>query len=409
MIATIVKWLLRQPLRHAGCRRYLEEQLSLEIPLLGNSRSILAHPLVQGMPKIALTSQLATDRPDRIPIAKRLIDAYRRARADQASAKLQPPQNDLWTNLVAAEFKQLLQILQAEDAHALAEYLMHFGEQYTWFGGLTLSVDGLNHMRDPSSVALSYLDKLVCLAESIGVLTLESPEQSVSWGRNMYLPPDEILQRIEQAIGISVATPAGVVPVTGLNTNRGPLHYRHFNSLYAALRIKALLPEGGAVCEYGGGLGVVAYYAYQLGYREYTIFDLPLVNVFAASFLMNTLGPQAVRLYGEDMPAATVHVLPYWDCMTVPSEVYALSLNQDSFPEIDDSLVREYVRQIQRTTTRFFLSINQEAEAAMGTRKQNSVPFLMREFNAFHRTYRFQYWVREGYAEELYELRPVRS
>lgn len=407
MLGSIVKWMLRQPLRHAGCRRYLEEQLSLEVLLLGNSRSILAHPLVQGMPKISLTSQSAADRPDRIPIAKRLIEAYRRARADQPRARLQPPQDDLWTNLVEAEFKQLLQILNAEDAPALAEFLMHFGEQYTWFGGLTLSVDGFNQKRDPSSVALSYLDKLVCLAESQRVLTLESPEQTVSWGRNMYLSPDEILERLEQAIGISVATPTGVVPVTGLDTSRGPLHYRHFNSLYAALRIKTLLPAGGAVCEYGGGLGVVAYYAYQLGFRDYSIFDLPLVNVFAANFLMNALGPQAVRLYGEDGLAATVNVLPYWECMCVPSEIYALALNQDSFPEIDDSLVREYVRQIQRTTTRYFLSINQEAEAAMGTRKQNSVPFLMSQFDAFHRMYRFKYWVREGYAEELYELRAV--
>ncbi len=372
---------------------------------VNKSRSIVTHPLVKGMPRIALASQLAIDRPERLAIARRLIKAYALANADEGGAKLQLPQDDLWTHLINKEFNQLLQILKSEDAEALSKYLLHFGEQYTWFGGLTLSVDGFNQQRDPSSIALSYLDKLVCLAESEGVLPLENPEQSALWGENLYADVDKILDGLEKAIGISVVPPTGAVPITGIDTNRGPLHYRHINSLYAALRIKALLPDNGAICEYGGGLGIVAYYANKLNFRDYTIFDLPLVNVFAGHFLMNTLGSEAVRLYGEDSRAATVNVLPYWQCMDAPSGFYALTLNQDSFPEIAPSLVLDYLRQIERTTHTYFLSINQEAEAPMGTRSQNSVPALMRSFDHFHRAYRMNYWIREGYAEELYELR----
>jgi len=372
---------------------------------VGKSRRIVVHPLVKGMPRIALASQQAIDRPERLSIARRLIKAYTLAKSDEGGAKLQPPQDDLWTNLIDKEFKQLLQILKSEDVDALSKYLLHFGEQYTWFGGLTLSVDGFNQQRDPSSIALSYLDKLVCLAESEGVLSLENPEQSAQWGDNLYLDVDEILDGIENAIGISVAPPVGAVPVTGLDTSRGPLHYRHFNSLFAALRIKALLPDNGAICEYGGGLGIVAYYANKLNFLDYTIFDLPLVNVFAGHFLMNTLGADAVRLYGEDSRTATINVLPYWQCMAVPSGVYSLALNQDSFPEIAPSLVLEYLRQIERTTAKYLLSINQEAQASMGSRRQNSVPALMRGFEHFHRMYRMKYWIREGYVEELYELR----
>lgn len=373
---------------------------------VGKFRPRVVHPLVKGMPKVALTSQQAIDRPGRLPIARRLIKAYTRAKADEGGAKLQPPQDDLWTNIIDKEFQQLLQILNAEDAEALSRYLLHFGEQYTWFGGLTLAVDGFNNkQRDPSSIALSYLDKLVCLAESEGVLSLENPEQSKKWGENLYVDVNELLDGIEKAIGISVAPPIGAVPITGIDTNRGPLHYRHFNSLYAALRIKALLPGNGAICEYGGGLGLVAYYANKLGFPFYTIFDLPLVNVFAGHFLMNTLGAGAVRLYGEDSQTANVNVLPYWQCMTFPSGVYSLTLNKDSFPEIAPKLVLEYLRQIERTTTKYFLSINQEARASMGSRRQNSVPALMRSFEHFHRVYRMKYWIREGYVEELYELR----
>jgi hypothetical protein len=337
-------------------------------------------------------------------MARRLIEAYARARADEATARMAVPEDDLWTRLIQAELGPLLHILKAEDAQALSTYLMHFGEQYTWFGGLTLSVDGFTPQTPASSIAVSYLDKLVCLAESEGVLPLENPEQSKHFGENLYVDPDELLDALEAAIGIAVATPAGVVPVTGLATRRGPLHYRHLNAVYAALRIKAILPDQGAICEYGGGLGLVAYYAHRLGFVHYSIFDLPLIGVFSGHFLLNALGADAVRLYGEAEAERTVSVLPYWQCATVPDGAYSLALNQDSFPEVDPSLVAEYFRQIRRTTRGYFLSINQEAQAPMGSRNQNSVPALLRGNEGFHRVYRGKYWLREGYVEELYKL-----
>jgi len=362
--------------------------------------------MVKGMPNMRLISQPAVDRPERLVIAQRLLKAYALAKADEVGAELQLPKDDLWTNLTGREFKELLQILQSENVEALSRYLLHFGEEYTWFGGLTLSVDGFNDaQKDPASVALSYQDKLVCLAEALGVLSLENPEQTADWGANLYRDANEIVERIEKAIGIPIATPAGAVPVTGIDTKGGPLHYRHFNSLYAALRIRALLGAEAGICEYGGGLGIIAYYAHQLGFRDYTIFDLPLVNLFAGHFLMNSLGAGAVRLYGEGRQPGAVNLLPYWECQRVPAGIYSLAINQDSFPEIDPDLVVKYLQQIKRTTTKYFLSINQEARAPMGSRLQNSVPALLQDFTDFHPFYRMKYWIREGYVEELYELR----
>jgi hypothetical protein len=386
--------------------RHLLSTFSRDNSRLRQSRWIVAHPLKPRVLKIALASQQAIDRPERLPIARRLIKAYARAKAHEDSSKLQKPEDDMWTRLIEREFKQLLQILKSEDVDELSKFLLHFGEQYTWFGGLTLSVDGFNAMqKDSSFIALTYLDKLVCLAESLGVLALENPEHTLSWGENLYVDADEILDRIEKQIGISVVPPIGAVPVTGIDTSRGPLHYRHFNSLYAALRIKALLPDSGAICEYGGGLGIVAYYANKLGFQNYTIFDLPLVNLFAGHFLMNTLGAEAVRLYGEDSQTASVNVLPYWECMTVPTGAYSLSFNQDSFPEIDPKLVLNYLQQIERTSTKYFLSINQETQATTIAAMQNSVHALIRNFKNFHQVYRMKYWIREGYVEELYAFR----
>jgi hypothetical protein len=41
----------------------------------------------------------------------------------------------------------------------------------------------------------------------------------------------------------------------------------------------------------------------------------------------------------------------------------------------------------------------------MGSQKQNALPALIHRFAQFHRLYRVKYWIREGYLEELYELR----
>lgn len=372
-------------------------------------RRLMAHPVVMGRPNITLSSVDAEDSPNRLSTAQRLIDAYTLASKDEAVAKLRAPQDDLWTNLVDANFGELLQFLKSKDAEALAEYLLHFGKKFTWFGGLTLSIDGFNRRRAHSAIAISYLDKLICLAEAIGVLPVENPEQLDTWGENLHVDVEETIRAIENSIGIDIAPPLGAVPVMGIDTSRGPLHYRHFNSLYAAVRLNDILIERGPICEYGAGLGMVAFYANRLGLRDYTIFDLPLINVFAGSFLINTLGSDAVSLYGEPASADTVKVLPYWQCLNVAPKYFALSLNQDSFPEIDPWLVSEYLKQIIRTTTKYFLSINQESQAPMGTRKQNFVPAIAETMGALQRSYRMKYWIREGYVEELYEIRSARS
>jgi hypothetical protein len=366
--------------------------------------SILSHPVVGEMPNVRLVSQPASASSDEESV-RRLLDAYGLAKERERTVQLGGPRDDVWTDILDTGFGDLPQILSDKDVSALSEYLLKFGVEYVGFGGLTLTVDGFTPQASEPEIALAYFDKLVCLAEAIGVLQLESPEQSWDWGANLHVDIDELVDGIEAALGISIVTPAGVVPVTGLATHKGPVHYRHINALYAALRVEALVGEDSAVCEYGGGIGLVAYYARQLGVRDYTIFDLPLTNLFAGYFLLRALGPDAVCLYGEESRAGTVRVLPYWECVDAPAASFGLSLNQDSFPEIDPALVAEYLRQIHRTTTKCFLSINQEAEAPMGTRSQNSVPDLVQASGAYRREYRMKYWVREGYVEELY--RPV--
>lgn len=342
---------------------------------------------------------------DREDVAVRLIAAYVRAREGEDSAPLRLEGEDLWSHIVAEQFAELLEILEKRDAKGLGSYLQHFGEGSFIFGGLTLTRDAYVENATDAQNAHAYVDTLVSLAEALGVLPLENPEQPLGWGQNLYADVDRLMDRIEESVGIPVLPPGGAVPVVGIETRHGPVHYRHLNALYAASRLRALLPTGGAVCEYGGGLGLVACFTRRFAPTDYTLFDLPISNLFAGHYLIHTLGDDAVDLYGEPRRPDTIKVLPFWECAEAAEGAFALSLNQDSFPEIDASLVRSYLREIGRTTSRYFLSINHESGATIASHRQSRLADLSDALEGFVRAYRMRYWLRLGYVEELYERR----
>jgi hypothetical protein len=366
---------------------------------------LTSHPRVRGNPAVELVVVPAVAQPGHLASAERLLRAYQRAQTDYATAAIRPRNDDLWTNLLRTNMRPLLQILDGDDPAALAAYLLHFGEQYTWFGGLTFSFDGYLGSADRSLVAFTYLDRLICLAEALGVLPMEHPEHG-RWGENLYGDVSDIVRRIEAVLGISIAPPPAM-HVVGIRTPVGALHYRHLNAIYVAARLKQLLSRGpgGAICEYGGGLGVVALYSRRLGIADYTLYDIPLTNVFAGYFLIASLGDDAVSLYGEPARRENVKVLPFWTCVDARDDAFRIAMNQDSFPEIDADLVDRYLREIARTTEAFFLSINHEAESAMtAERRQLNVSAMLRDRPGFVRLSRSKYWLREGYVEELYEI-----
>jgi hypothetical protein len=360
---------------------------------------LFARPLATGALKLAV--EPAADGPARARIAKRLIRAYQLAVQDARSATMHAADSDLWTAIVAQHMPELVAILNSADAPALARFLQRFGAEYTWFGGLTLGLDGYFRARDAGELASLYADKLACLAEAVGAAPRECPEQgdyAVLPGR----PVDELVAAIEQEIGITIEPPRGVVYTAGLSSSRGPLHYRHFNALYSALLAVGI---GKRICEFGAGLGLTAVYAKRLGALNYTIFDLPLVNVIAGNYLLCALGEDAVSLYREPESPDTVRVLPFWTCCEEPAQRFDVALNQDSFPEIDESLVRRYVDEITRTTTGHLISINQEAQAPISdARRHLWVARLLSRDRRFARIRRSPYWMREGYVEEIYRL-----
>jgi hypothetical protein len=371
-------------------------------------RSLFAHPPVRGFGQHGLVEQRPTSNERRIRIAERLLRAYRSASQSSGQTRMQVGGADLWTEIVRRSLPELQAILQDGDAAQLAGFLVHFGKSVPW-GGLSLGVDAYCGTANSEELASLYFDKLICLAEAVGALPYENPEQG-AWAENAYRPIDEVVQLIEREIGVSIAPPGGVVYTAGLPSAQGVFHYRHMNSIYVAWRTAALAGAGANVCEYGGGLGLVALYARRMGIAGYTIFDLPIANVFAGNYLLNALGEDAVSLYGEAENAAAIKVLPFWACLDAADRSFAVSVNQDSFPEIDQKLVRQYLAEIARTTTTYFLSVNQEAQAPMhAIGSQLHLPTLLKGDPRFQRVQRSRYWIREGYVEELYLLGASRA
>jgi hypothetical protein len=171
---------------------------------------LLAHPARLPLPEVALNSSPATERSNRIRVAERLIRAYHKSLEEEKYSPMRREGEDLWTGLLRQELPDLMQSVDQRNPEALAQFLMTFGSSYVWFGGITTCIDGYNRNRDRKQIAISYLDKLVCLAESLGVLKKESPEAG-PWGENLFVNPASLVTQIESELGIDIAPPLGVI------------------------------------------------------------------------------------------------------------------------------------------------------------------------------------------------------
>tara|TARA_R110002096_G_scaffold37771_3_gene104698 strand:+ start:15257 stop:16405 length:1149 start_codon:yes stop_codon:yes gene_type:complete len=342
--------------------------------------------------------------------AARAIDSFHHVQRRREQLNRKADEQDLWTAIVAKELLPAIDLIRASDEKKLAEYLASFGFEYMWFGGLSTGLDGFNHWNREEAVATrTYFDHLLNLAVSLGVLPAELPNPGLrgNWERNVAYKPADVAAKIEAELGISIAPQQNVISVTGLLTENGIVHYRHINALYAALRVKELVSAPAPVCEYGGGLGFVAYYLWQFGYRDLTLVDLPVTNVFSGNLLMGLLGEDAVSLEGEPERVDQIKIRSsYFADAQLAGKRFELSLNQDSFPEIDQAVVDAYLDLIHSTTRRYFLSINHEVEHEISnTVSHLSVPKLMRgRASQYERISRVPNWIRRGYVEEVYRL-----
>jgi len=341
-----------------------------------------------------------------VKLCQRLIRAYKYSVLQGRENSLSQPKDDLWTGIIKDELRPLVTILDKGDAVGLLEFLIQFGGEYRWFGGITTGIDGYNHWdQSVDTIAQTYLDKLICLAESLGVLPVEVPEfgEIGNWGLNASFTPEQIASTISEKLKIDIVPPTGVIPVSGLKIQNGVLHYRHINALYSAIRIRSLVEKGSHICEIGGGLGFVAYYLSLLGKYKTTLYDLPIVNVLSGFVLISMLGDKSVALEGEEGKDASIRISSFWNFSKSEDNEYDIVFNQDSFPEIQRNILDFYVENISRACKGYFLSINHEASHKISeTNSHTTVRDLLQDNPRFDCNLRYPYWLRRGYVEELY-------
>jgi len=341
-------------------------------------------------------------------IAERIIAAFHRAIADEEGAS--KSYIDAWDNNHEVYYGELLDLLHSRDSLGLAYYFANMHRRKSTYGisGSVVENRRLKRSSFLRDKELTWMkDILVSLAESLGILPFEAVVPYVE-KKNMYIDSDMLAEKISKYMGIEIFLP----PVEGglfkLKFREGFLDYRDMWSLYAAWRINKNIEEGISIAEIGGGLGKVAIYTSRFGFKDYSLFDLPIMNAMTAWHLIKSLPGQAITLYGEPNREDVIRVLPYW---LFPQKKYGLVLNQDSFPEIERGVIERYLRDI-RKATKYFLSINNEHQAPLfpGSEGRNLVvPEVIEKVGGFKRVYRFPFWLRKGYVEELYEISPQSS
>ncbi len=304
----------------------------------------------------------------------------------------------MWNLFFTTYHQPVHQALIDGNAKTVTEILRkpEISDLFYGFDILTKSFQGVfRKKRAREAYAKACLDGLVRFAESVGAVSMDNPadiQKKMSW------KTENVLSELDK-VCMPFSMPNPFANEHGLGSSRGVISYRVPQALYQAWRIKQLVGgiKNPRILEIGAGLGRTAFYAHELGIKDYTIVDLPITTVAQAYFLGRTLGEGNICLDGEqfdDDQNRVKIVVP--ETYLAESKTYDLVLNVDSLTEMDFSVAQAYWDKI-KISTNTFLSINHEAH------KFRVRDLLVEDLHSLI-VHRGVYWMREGYAEELIRI-----
>lgn len=336
-------------------------------------------------------------------LCKRIVRAYREAQEDPADLSA------IWRGHVDRYHGALRRALVTGDAQALGEQLRWLFRR-PFLTGISTPID----YEDPGAPrywALLACDRLASLAEAVGAIRTECPNQGPT-GRVFSEGLHGLPARIEMALEVSldyprVGAPYGILIGGRLITRETGVHLHAAVCLREAIdaHLSRSRSEEVRIVEIGGGFAGAAMWYLRLPRRRrgsYTIIDLPLMNAFQAYFLGEVHGADALQLHGEEDAGAPIRILPpraLGERESVPADVV---FNQDSMPELPAKAARAYLEWMRDQVSGVFLSCNQEAAAPVGGKAQLVVAELAAELGGLTRIERRPSWVRRGYVEEIY-------
>ncbi len=389
--------------RRLKLQRRILEELREQVEMLSEfpERNAVGSQQMRGTPLGPAASELpnaptamsATPEPtDDRSLAARVIAAYRFSAAEYESSE------SFWDTSFADLKADIHLALISRDLPRVQDVLRDPGSTDLFYG-----FDNLAHSLFPyKSYVLTPDDQngtvifrdLLMLCEAIGLRPLWNPENPAEATVQDF---ETLLAELVSSFGFTITFPNPFAGEIGLATSRGIASYRAIQALYQTWRIATLvrrLPTA-RVLEIGAGMGRTALYLCEFGISDYTIIDLPMTNVAQAAFLGRAMGEDQIGLAGENR-TAKVSILPP-SAFLEASDRYDLILNVDSMTELAPETASKYCRAI-RDRARMFLSINHETYPQTVAKLAASVGMPPAS--------RTPYWLRPGYAEEVFLLEP---
>jgi hypothetical protein len=362
--------------------------------LLNSAPPELPPPLVHSPP---------VDHGDDLPLVERVMAAYKQS-TDQYSPTASGWDVDL-TNLK----RDVHEALISTDTVAAAELLRNPANTTLFWGFDAIAKAPLGKI-EPHEYVIKMLNQsedwrtlygfwlmngLRSVAEALGarrVSYLETEPSQVGMHEASVSTADQILDQIDAALGLKLRLPNPFPGEFGLQSSRGVVGFRSIHAIYQAWRIAQIAKgrPGFKVMEIGAGLGRTAHFAHVFGVQNYTIVDIPLTNAAQAYFLGRILGPDAVRLNGEN-GSGRVNIVCASDIERCTGS-FDLIVNIDSWTEMSRETADSYWK-FARRSTNTVLSINHEHNG-----------FMVRDLysrDADVTATRYPYWTRRGYVEEL--------
>lgn len=359
------------------------------------------------LPLTAPDSSEGLDPAARRALAKDLVESFHAGQGLDPSNRNYSP---LWSTIIDRNAPAVLKALRNRDPEALLAFLERMFPSPTLWG---IGYGDLGIAQGSRFASYLILSQLTGLAESLGVVRTECPEQG-EIGHALRDGPEALLTAVELKLGLRIDFPR-IAGAYGIEVGGRLLDMQTPGHLYAAHRLHGHLqrhsaPESPDIMEIGAGFGGACHWLQKLrSPSRYVILDLALTNVYQGWFLGNALGRDQVGLYSDfqregSFKGRRTWIMPVHSQEQFCEQRFNAIFNQDSFPEMPVESVRDYLRLAAERLHPggLLFSINQEAFSPIEGKAPPWVPELASTTAGLVRISRELCWVRRGWVEEVY-------
>jgi len=257
-----------------------------------------------------------------------------------------------------------------------------------------------------------YIDLIISLAEYLQLTRLESTQQG-SFANYSKQNIIDIVSSIEALISNSISFPNIGSPYGIQIIDKKLITFEDLEHLYAALRIVEYINLHKInkftdinIIEIGGGYGGLCKWLIKLldkNISNYTIVDLPLINIIQNYFLSLYFGEDKVNFkYNPKDKISIISPSEYFN--NYKKSNFTIVINQNSMPEMNKKIVNNYLDSFINKEFNYFFSFNHEAISTYKNNLQVSVREEVLKINNYKLLNRNLSFMRTGYLEETYSI-----